>query len=572
MMRRWFLNGLLALMPLLFAANLYGQARVFTEVVSEFPCTPGSDIQIALSIDGNDGFTEADEVGAYSFLVTYDKTAVSFVTAVDGGGGFGANPQISTNTVSDPESQVVLTQSSATSTVRNGTILIMTFHTTDTLAAGYTVVAEDDPNYPDGIVGVNTFLGIPHVYDNSATDPVVCEVPTPTPTETPTPTPTETETPTPTPTETETPTPTPTPTETETPTPSPTPTETPVPTPTPIRFDFTETEEGWTFVSTTIFSVPDHAHVPGDPGVLTMTATSNVDNFGYWESPALDPVIVPDSVFLAQYHVLTDVTDQSIVPQMRLRTTSVSLDKSSMLVVDSQGAGEYSPVPEGSDYNLWFTPPPASNGFQLEFEMLNFYPTDAADGTLALDSVELMQLDPFALLTNIAVEKEYTFDAGNEGWESVSVPPFTSPGFDVGDGALKLLSTAGGDIFGYWASPLDTSAVVVQAGKAYVAEFSVISNVPAQDATLVPGLRCRVHEESFQAGNVVHIESITGVLSPVVGSPQDYEVYFQPPPSAVGKRLILAIDMLKTQIGDSDTAQLWLDQATIYSGDIVSAP
>ncbi len=577
-------------------------ARVFTEVLTELPCEPGTNVQVALSIDGNDGFTGADEVGAYSFLITYDKTAVSFVSAVDGGGGFGANPQISTNTVSDPESQVVLTQSSATSTLRNGTILIMTFSTTTTLASDYTIIAEDDPNYPDGIAGVNTFLTIPHFYDNSATDPVVCEVPTPTPTPTieptvtptetpttPTPTVTPTETPTtPTPTVTPTETPTtPTPTVTPTPTISPTPTETvtPTPTPTPVRFDFTETEEGWTFVTTTEFSAPDSSHVPGDPGVLNITATNNTDNFGYWESPVfqlygagavpmskaiqLNADNTGSSVFIATYRVGTDVTDQSTVPQLRLRTTSLSLSKSSMLVVDSQGDGAYSPVPGGRDYKLWFVPSPDSVGFQLEFEMLNFYPTDAANGTLALDFVELAQTDPDTALINVAVEKDYTFAVDNEGWESVSVPEFTAPGFDVGDGALKLVSAAGDNIFGYWASPVDAGSVVIEAGKAYIARFNVMSDVPATDAALVPGLRCRFHEESFQAGVVLHIESLTGAVSPVVGAPKEYDVYFEPPASAVGKRLILAFDILKTEIGDSDTAQLWLDQATVISADVV---
>jgi hypothetical protein len=477
---------------------------------------------------------------------------------------------------------VVLTQAAASSTLRNGTILIMTFTTTNTLASNYTIIAEDDPNYPDGIVGLNTFEGIPHFYDNGATDPVVCEVPTPTPTVTPTETPT---TPTPTVTPTETPTtPTPTVTPTETPT-TPTPTVTPTPTPTPVRFDFTETEEGWTFVTTAEFSAPGSSHVPGDPGVLNITATNNTDNFGYWESPAfqlygadavpmaraiqLNADNTGSSVFIAKYRVGTDVTDQSTVPQLRLRTTSLSLSKSAMLVVDSQGDGAYSPVPGGRDYNLWFVPSPDSAGFQLEFEMLNFYPTDAANGTLSLDFVELTQVDPGTALTNVVVEKDYTFAEGNEGWESVSVPEFTAPGFDVGDGALKLTSDAGDNVFGYWASTLDAGSVVIQAGKAYIARFTVASDVDPTDAALVPGLRCRLHEESFQAGVVLHVESLTGAVSPVVGAPKEYDVYFEPPASAVGKRLILAFDILKTEIGDSDTAQLWLDQATIISADVV---
>lgn len=416
--------------------------------------------------------------------------------------------------------------------------------------------------------------------------------PTPYPTLEPTTTPTLTATFTPTPTPWPTlPTPTPTltpapsPSASATPGPSPSPTATPVPTITPRpTFDFVPDEQGWTFHSAPTLDPPDHAAIPGSPGVLRMQAVNNAQCYGYWESPVFQLAGITgrpvpgaimiqgdntgETLFVARYKVRSNVVDQTQVPTLRMRTTSISLSKSTMLVAESKGDGAYSPTLTGTNYYMWFVPSPDSLGFQLAYEMLNFDPRDAATGILDLDEVELYQVDP-AILSDQKVEKEYTFEADSEGWLPVSVAGFTAPAFEQGDGALKLTSKPGDNVYGYWSLPADgANGVTIEAGRVYIVKFTVASNVDAENAAKVPGLRLRVHENAFRAASMVAVESITGAVSPIVGDPKTYDVYFVPPAEAAGYKLIPAFDITKFNIGDSDTAQLWLTGVVVESAKL----
>lgn len=348
-----------------------------------------------------------------------------------------------------------------------------------------------------------------------------------------------------------------------------------------VVFDFTDDAQGWAFHSAPLFDAPDHAALPGSPGVLRMQAVNNTQCHGYWESPIFQLAGVKGSpvpgailiqgdntgetLFVARYKVRGNVADQTRVPALRLRATSISLSKSSMLVAESKGDGAFSPTLAGTDYAMWFVPSPDSLGFQLAFEMLNFDPRDAADGILDLDEVELYPVDP-TMLSDQRIEKEYTFEESTEGWIPVSVAGFTAPGFSHADGALKLVSKPGDNVYGYWSLPADgENAVTLEAGRVYIVRFSVASDVAVENASKVPGLRLRVHENAFRAASMVVVESITGAVSPVVGEPRDYDVYLMPPSEAAGYKLIPAFDITKFSIGDSDTAQLWLTGVVVES-------
>jgi hypothetical protein len=351
-----------------------------------------------------------------------------------------------------------------------------------------------------------------------------------------------------------------------------------------IAFDFVADEQGWTFHSAPTLDAPEHSAIPGSPGLLRLRAVNNTRCYGYWESPLFQLAGVPgraipgaimiqadttgEALFVARYRVRGDVEDQTKVPTLRLRTTSISLSKSSILVVESKGDGAYSPTPAGADYSMWFVPSPDSLGFQLAFEMLNFDPRDAANGTFEFDEVELSQVAP-SLLSDYRLEKQYTFESDSEGWLPVNVAGFTAPAFEQSDSALKLTSKPGDNVYGYWSLPADgANGVTIEAGRVYIVKFTVESDVHVENAAKVPGLRLRVHENAFRAASMVVVESITGAVSPVVGEPQTYDVYFVPPPEAAGYKLIPAFDITKFSIGDSDTAQLWLTGVVVESAKL----
>lgn len=349
-------------------------------------------------------------------------------------------------------------------------------------------------------------------------------------------------------------------------------------------FTFAAGAEDWTFKapSSPSYVAPLHEAVAGEPGFLRLQAEAdNTNTFGFWESPLFQiPGVGPDAVaapgairlpadttgntiFTARCWVKSNVADAGRVPQLRFRSTSASLSKSAMLVIDSQADGAVSPTPEGRRYDLWFVPSPDSLGFRLDFEMLNFNPLDDPNGSLELDTAELWRVEPWSM-TGLRAEKTYTFDDGAEGWTFFAPPQFTAPGYTVADSALVLVSRPGDNTFGYWTSPA-AGATMIESGRMYIARFRVASDVADKQMSKVPGFRCRIHEGSFHAGAVVAVESVTGEVSPVVDSPREFDVYFEPPAASAGQPLILAFDMTKFAFGDSDTAQLRLEEVTVFS-------
>jgi hypothetical protein len=185
-------------------------------------------------------------------------------------------------------------------------------------------------------------------------------------------------------------------------------------------YDFNTGQQGWEFVSVPAVFAPPTSDVSG--GALALTTTTNTNTFGYWASPVI--AVEGSYLYRVRYEVTTNITAQSVVPTLRLRINTNNLQESEMLVIESSGAGESSPL-AGSvagasvdpwrepflpartggqkemlgaggapEYEVYFIPPESAlsgtdAGIRLAFDVLNFNPADAATGSLYLDGVEI---------------------------------------------------------------------------------------------------------------------------------------------------------------------------------------
>ncbi|MBN1902103.1 right-handed parallel beta-helix repeat-containing protein [Candidatus Sumerlaeota bacterium] len=158
-------------------------------------------------------------------------------------------------------------------------------------------------------------------------------------------------------------------------------------------FDFAGDALGWEYRSAP--AVFDEATPIVTSTYIGLRAVS-AKTFSYWESPP--QTVTAGVLYRARFYVSTDVTNRSIVPMARLRENSLINQSSDMIIVDSSGNGDSSPVPgEWTKYDLYFVCPPSveANGILLAFDLVNLNKKDKADGALFLDRVEIHSMpDP----------------------------------------------------------------------------------------------------------------------------------------------------------------------------------
>jgi hypothetical protein len=300
-----------------------------------------------------------------------------------------------------------------------------------------------------------------------------------------------------------------------------------------------------------------------------MTSQTNTDTFGYWQSaPGAVPVDA-DYLYRARFRVQTDITEQSVVPQIRLRANSSNLQQYDVLSIESAGDGGASPSTTGTDYDLYFAPPANDSNALLAFDLVNFNPDDAAVAELALDSVTV---DRFAhdSLSTPTIACDYTFDLSEDGWTTGGAPTvFSPPEYRYSDGALELRTQTNTNTFGSWVNnPTD---IMIEADRLYRGIFEVRTDVT--NPGLVPEMWLRFNAGNFQASQTLGITSIgDGGNSPGTTNTVYDRLYFLPPASCVGENLIVSFDILNFNPDDAAEASLFLDRATIESLPTPSAP
>ncbi len=418
----------------------------------------------------------------------------------------------------------------------------------------------------------------------SATTPTPTPSPTPTMTETPTPTTTMTRTPTPTqtmspsctPTPAPSPSPTMTPTATPTMTPTDTPTMTPTATPTPtvtptetpdpfpyIEFTFDDDAEGWSYLLPGAF--PDATGFHGD-GALNIMTTSNTNSYSFWESPQFviggssritGAAPDDDRLFRANWLIGSDVADIRLAPTVRMRASTASFQQSSVLVASSTGDAVFSPRVGEREYHQFFNQPENEDEFILDFEVLNFDPTDAPEAVISLDFVSLEKIS----LAGFGEERDELtrdFSMGDFGWTFRDTTLLTSPNSRATTAGLSLSGATGKNAdtttFGFWGSPEAEQGVVFEGGRLYHFTFDVATNADPSQQTEVPAFRLRMNDSSLNASAYTNIESTgTDPLVPLDGSPRTYHVWFEAPEVLDGETAFLSFDYIYSDTSDNDS-------------------
>ncbi len=333
-----------------------------------------------------------------------------------------------------------------------------------------------------------------------------------------------------------------------------------------INYDFTDSEEGWTHGSAAIFSSPEWRFEAGN---LMIVSQTNTNTFGFWQSPENAIPIGRGYLYRARFNISTDITDQSLVPQIRLRANSLNLQQYDVLSIESAGMGDSSPMPSGTDYDLYFVPPANDTAAMLAFDLLNFNPFDAAMAELALDTVSVDRF-PLASLPVTTMVQDYTFDTGAEGWTSGGAPiVFTSPEYNHIGSALELRTTTNTNTFGFWGN--DPADITIDADKLYRGTFEVRTDVT--NPVVVPEMRLRFNAGNLQASRMFGIASAgDGANSPGTTNTTYDRLYFLPPANCVGQDLLISFDILNFNPDDAAEASLILDRAIIETLSLPALP
>ncbi len=160
-------------------------------------------------------------------------------------------------------------------------------------------------------------------------------------------------------------------------------------------WSFETDSEGWEFGTIPLFTAP----LSGvGAGALWLIAQNNINTFGFWGGPSEAVEMEEGELYRLRFTVITDVTVQEDVPQLRLRVSSEDFQSSVVKVISSLTGAEMSATPAGRTYDLYFYPPQSlvgtpQNGFLAAFDILNFDPGDSASGALMLDGVVVESFD-----------------------------------------------------------------------------------------------------------------------------------------------------------------------------------
>jgi hypothetical protein len=256
--------------------------------------------------------------------------------------------------------------------------------------------------------------------------------------------------------------------------------------------------------------------------------------------------------------VFTPITDPLAVPQIRMRMNSSNFQVSNYLIVNSIGTGSFAPTDAGVQYNMFFEPPANDTNFGIAFDLLNFDPTDAAQGQIGLAEVFIDRI-PLADLGSSTSVMTYDFATGADGWTSSGTSlVFAVPDATWQSGQLVLTTQNNTNTFGFWQN--DPADITAASDRLYRASFSITTDVT--DQTTVPEIRMRFNTDDLQGSAVLNIISTgDGGNSPTT-TPTSYPLYFYPE-NLPGVGLILALDVLNFDPGDAANASIMLDSVHV---------
>ena len=329
-------------------------------------------------------------------------------------------------------------------------------------------------------------------------------------------------------------------------------------------YAFTNGNQGWNYVSVpSVFTPPEHSDSEGH-----LTLVSKDDNtYGYWESPCGAMAVFDDYIYRGTFKVSTNVSDQSVVPGMRLRFNEADFQMGMEMLINSNQDGAASPTPDGDTYELYYLPVQGSDIKQersadllSSFDLVNLTDLDQEDGSLFLEEMTLEWISKSSVEEKFTLETEFDFEDGTDGWELRTVPStFDAPTLETGTSFIGLRA-AGSNTFGY----LESEAQAVTSGRLYRARFFVTTDTYPR--SVVPMLRIRANSVINQAGFGVVVDSNgNGDSSPVPNKWTAYDIYFAPPPSVETDGVFLSFDLVNLNPNDNGNGALYLDRVEVSS-------
>ncbi len=160
-------------------------------------------------------------------------------------------------------------------------------------------------------------------------------------------------------------------------------------------YTFERSSEGWRFSGAV---GPFTSPLSGpDTGALFLASITNTNTFGFWANDPADVILTGGAtkLYRTTFTLYSDQENAAVVPQVRLRM-GTGLGKQWVLqTISSVGDGAHSPTRLSLRYVLYY-PWPGEAGpdsLQLGFDLLNFDPNDAPNGTLYLDEVLVEEMN-----------------------------------------------------------------------------------------------------------------------------------------------------------------------------------
>lgn len=332
----------------------------------------------------------------------------------------------------------------------------------------------------------------------------------------------------------------------------------------PIKYPFDFNTEDWVFSG----KIPGLNPITGkwENGGLKMELTTNQNTFGFWQSASDMLPILDDSVIRAKLLISSNLTDSSIVPQIRSRIFSQDFQKTDFVVTSSVSNAFFSPTTTPKTYVNYFQPPASTinnpdeglDDVMLAFDVLNLDVTDSNNCSITLLEATIDRI-PAATFASGTVLHEYTFNSSNEGWGYLRFNP--SMEFSWTNQALQVTSKDTSS-FGFWQNiPTEYNFVT---GKVFRALYKVKSNVT--DQTKVPLFRLRLGTNDNQIASVASVYSEAGGSESPTTTYRNYPVYLYLPPDTPAQTLqgvLTAFDMLNINSLDQANSTFYIDNVKI---------
>ncbi len=304
-----------------------------------------------------------------------------------------------------------------------------------------------------------------------------------------------------------------------------------------------------------VFDVPE-SWVTAD-GSLALRPTSTTNCFGFWQSPVDALMVVPYSVYRAQYVIGASNSgplDPERLPGLRLRTNAQTLQQANTLVLNSSPDGLLMTMSDSTTFTLFFEPPISScsreeskDDLFCSLDLMAFDEEDDLDTTYVLSRMLVDRL-PVECFDVEEVVRDYEFAEDAEGWTYGGAQGvFEMPQFSHAPGALLISAAGETNCFGFWNSdPADV--VTSTAAELYRATFYVRTDQP--DRWLLPTFRLRV---ATSLSGLITTQEILSAndseMSPYYDSSDparqfEYPVYLYKPETPDPLQLVVAFDLL----------------------------